>query len=46
VPRDEHREHWRQTEREYDFLRERVTRDDGKMEKRLDRLEERLCAKP
>lgn len=39
VPRTEHMEHWRQDDRDFDFLRDRVKRFEESMERRIDRLE-------
>ncbi|GJE42975.1 hypothetical protein [Methylobacterium soli] len=39
VTRDEHEVHWRMEERLYDFQRDRISRVEGRIEKRLDRLE-------
>lgn len=42
VPRNEHEEHWRQQERDFNFLRDRVTREEDRGVKGDDRLERRI----
>lgn len=39
VTRAEHEVHWREQERLYDFQRDRISRVEGRYDKRLDRLE-------
>ncbi len=42
VPRNEHEEHWRQQERDFSFLRDRISREEDRGAKGDDRLERRL----
>jgi hypothetical protein len=45
VSRTEHAEHWRWSEKEFDILRQRVTREHDQIEKRIDRLEAQRLGK-
>ncbi|MEE9481877.1 hypothetical protein [Methylobacterium ajmalii] len=42
VPRNEHEEHWRQQERDFNFMRDRLAREEDRGAKGDDRLERRI----
>ncbi|WP_298952031.1 hypothetical protein [uncultured Methylobacterium sp.] len=42
VPRNEHEEHWRQQERDFSFMRDRISREEDRSTKGEDRLEKRI----